>query len=157
AEAVDKTIEDLAVEVSKRGYAFAQVHPRAERDNPARLIKLVYVIDEGSRAYVERINIRGNARTRDYVIRREFDIAEGDAFNKVLLDRAERRLKNLGYFKSVKITKEPGSAPDRVVVNIDVEEQLTGDFSVSGGYSTVDGLIAEVSVSERNLLGTGRA
>jgi outer membrane protein insertion porin family len=157
AEAVDKTSEDLALEVSKRGYAFAQVHPRADRNNAAHLINLVYVIDEGARAYIERINIRGNVRTRDYVIRREFDIAEGDAFNKVLLDRAERRLKNLSYFKSVKISKEPGSAPDRVVVNVDLEEQLTGDFSISGGYSTVDGLIAEVSVSERNLLGTGRA
>jgi len=157
AEAVDKTTEDLGMEVSKRGYAFAQVHPRADRNDEARLINLVYVIDEGPRAYIERINIRGNARTRDYVIRREFDIAEGDPFNKVLLDRAERRLKNLNYFKTVKITKEPGSAPDRVVVNVDVEEQLTGDFSISGGYSTVDGLIAEVSVGERNLLGTGRA
>src|SRR5262249_27117965 len=133
------------------------VTPCADRNNSTHLITLVYKIDEGSRAYVERINIRGNARTRDYVIRREFDIAEGDAFNKVLLDRAERRLKNLAYFKTVKIEKEPGSAPDRVVLNIDVEEQLTGDFSISGGYSTVDGAIAEVSVSERNLMGTGRA
>ena len=157
ADAVEKTTEALAVEVSKGGYAFAQVRPRSDRDYEKRLINLVYVIDEGSRAYIERINIRGNARTRDYVIRREFDIAEGDAFNKVLIDRAERRLKNLNYFKSVKIGREPGSAPDRVVLNVDVEEQLTGDFSVSGGYSTADGLLAEVSVSERNLMGTGRA
>jgi outer membrane protein insertion porin family len=89
------------------------------------------------------------------VIRREFDIAEGDAYNRVLIDRAERRLKNLSYFKSVKITNEPGSAPDRVVVNVDVEEQSTGEFSVSGGYSTSDGIIGEVSVAERNLLGRG--
>jgi outer membrane protein insertion porin family len=157
AEAVDKTVEEMAVEVSKRGYAFAQVHPRVEQNSQARVINLVYAIDEGPRAYIERINIRGNARTRDNVIRREFDIAEGDAYNKVLIDRAERRLKNLNFFKSVKIDKEPGSAPDRVVLNVNVEEQLTGDFSISGGYSTVDGLIAEVSVGERNLMGTGRA
>jgi outer membrane protein insertion porin family len=157
AEAVEKTVEEMAIEVSKRGYAFAQVHPQVERNYQQRAINLVYAIDEGPRAYIERINIRGNARTRDYVIRREFEIAEGDAYNKVLIDRAERRLKNLGYFKNIKIGKEPGSAPDRVVLNVDVEEQLTGDFSISGGYSTVDGLIAEVSVSERNLLGTGRA
>ncbi len=157
AEAVEKTVDEMAVEVSKRGYAFAEVHPQADRNDQARLINLVYAVDEGSRAYIERINIRGNARTREYVIRREFEIAEGDAFNKVLIDRAERRLKNLNYFKSVKITKEPGSTPDRVVLNVDVEEQLTGDFSISGGYSTVDGLIAEVSVSERNLMGTGRS
>jgi outer membrane protein insertion porin family len=156
AEAVEKTTEDLAIEVSKRGYAFAQVHPRTERHNDAHVIDLVYALEEGPRAYVERINIRGNTRTRDYVIRREFDIAEGDAFNKMLLDRAERRLKNLNYFKSVKITKDVGSAPDRVVINVDVDEQPTGDFSISGGYSTVEGPIAEVSVSERNLMGRGQ-
>jgi outer membrane protein insertion porin family len=156
AEAIEKTTEDLTIEVSKRGYAFAQVRPRGDRVPDARLINLVFVLEEGPRAYIERINIRGNTRTRDYVIRREFDIAEGDAFNKVLIDRAERRLKNLGYFKSVKITNEPGSAPDRVVVIVDLEEQLTGEFSVSGGYSTADGLLAEVGVGERNLMGRGQ-
>ena len=80
------------------------------------------MVEEGPRAYIERINIRGNTRTRDYVIRREFDIGEGDAYNRALIDRAERRLKNLNYFKTVKITNEPGSAPDRVVINVDVEE-----------------------------------
>jgi outer membrane protein insertion porin family len=157
AEAVEKTVEQMAIEASKRGYAFAQVHPHVDRNYQARLINLTYVIDEGPRAYIERINIRGNTHTRDYVIRREFDIAEGDAFNKVLIDRAERRLKNLNYFKSVKIGQERGSTPDRVVVNVDVEEQQTGDFTISGGYSTVDGAIAEVSVGERNLMGTGQA
>jgi outer membrane protein insertion porin family len=157
AEAVEKTVEQLAIEVSKRGYAFAQVHPHPDRNSQSRVINLVYAIDEGPRAYIERINIRGNLRTREYVIRREFDLAEGDAFNKMLIDRAERRLKNLNYFKSVKIGQEPGSAPDRVVLNVDVEEQQTGDFSVSGGYSTAEGWLAEVSVSERNLMGTGKA
>ena len=157
AEAVEKTIEQLAVEVSKRGYAFAQVHPHPDRNYQTRVINLVYAVDEGPRAYIERINVRGNLRTRDYVIRREFDIAEGDPFNKVLIDRAERRLKNLNYFKTVKIGQEPGSAPDRVVLNVDVEETQTGDFSVSGGYSTAEGWLAEVSVSERNLMGTGQA
>ena len=114
------------------------------------------MVEEGPRVYIERINIRGNTRTRDYVIRREFDIAEGDAYNRALIDRAERRLKNLNYFKSVKITNEPGSAPDRIVINVDVEEQSTGEFSIAGGYSTADGFIAEVSVAERNLLGHGQ-
>ena len=90
------------------------------------------------------------------MIRREFDIGEGDAYNRALIDRAERRLKNLNYFKTVKITNEPGSAPDRIVINVDVEEQSTGEFSVSGGYSTADGFLAEVSVAERNLLGRGQ-
>ena len=114
------------------------------------------MVEEGARAYIERINVRGNTRTRDYVIRREFDIAEGDAYNRVLVDRAERRLKNLAYFKSVKITTEPGSSSDRVILNVDVEEQSTGEFSIAGGYSTADGLVGEVSVGERNLLGRGQ-
>ena len=89
------------------------------------------------------------------MIRREFDISEGDAYNRALVDRAERRLKNSSYFKSVRITPEPGSAPDRVILNVDLEEMSTGEFSVSGGYSTSDGLMAEVSIAERNLLGRG--
>jgi outer membrane protein insertion porin family len=156
AEAVEKTVENMAIEVARHGYPFATVRPRGERDFERQLINIVYFVEEGARAYIERINIRGNTRTRDYVIRREFDLSEGDAYNRALVDRAERRLKNLNYFKTVKITNEPGSAPDRVVLNVDVEEQSTGEFSVSGGYSTADGFMAEVSVAERNLLGRGQ-
>ena len=133
------------------------MRPRGDRDFQNHTVTILFVIDEGPHAYVERINIRGNTRTRDYVIRREFDIAEGDAYNRALVDRAERRLKNLNYFKTVKITTEPGSAPDRIIINVDVEEQSTGEFSFSGGYSTSDGLLGEVSVGERNLLGRGQA
>jgi outer membrane protein insertion porin family len=140
---------------AKSGYAFATVRPRGDRNFEAKTINLAFVLEEGPRAYIERINVRGNTRTRDYVIRREFDLSEGDAYNRALIDRAERRLKNLNFFKTVKITNEPGSAPDRVVVNVDVEEQPTGEFSVSGGYSTADGLIGEVSVADRNLMGRG--
>jgi outer membrane protein insertion porin family len=156
AGAVEKTIEAMSLELARRGYAFAQVRPRGDRNFESRTVDLIYVVDQGARAYIERINVRGNTRTRDYVIRREFDVAEGDAYNHALVDRAERRLKNLGYFKEVKIRSEPGSAPDRVVVNVDVEEQSTGEFSVAGGYSTADGFLAEVSVAERNLLGRGQ-
>jgi outer membrane protein insertion porin family len=155
AEAVEKTVEDMTIEAAKLGFAFATVRPGAKREPETRTVNLVFTVDEGQRAYVERINVRGNTRTRDYVIRREFDLAEGDAYNRALVNRAERRLKNLSYFKTVKITTEPGSAPDRVILNVDVEEQSTGEFSVSGGYSTADGFLAEVSVSERNLLGRG--
>ncbi len=119
-------------------------------------VSLGFVVEDGPRVYVERINIRGNTRTRDYVIRRELDIAEGDAYNRVLTDRAERRLNGLGFFKKVRFSNEPGSAPDRVVINIDVEDQPTGSFSVAGGYSTQDGIIGEVSVSESNFLGRGQ-
>src|SRR5437764_808286 len=156
AELVEKSTEEMTIEVSKRGYAFAQVRPRGDRNFETHQISIVFVIEEGARAYIERINIRGNTRTRDYVIRREFDIAEGDAYNRVLVDRAERRLKKLNYFKSVKITNEPGSSSDRVILNVDVEEQSTGEFSVAGGYSTSDRFAAEVSVGERNLLGRGQ-
>ena len=102
--------------------------------NSDAIRSITFSIDDGPRVYIERINVRGNTRTRDYVIRREFDIAEGDAYNRALVDRAERRLKNLDFFKSVKITTEPGSAPDRVILDVDLEEKSTGDFSVSGGY-----------------------
>ena len=146
----------MTIEAAKRGYAFANVRPRGDRNFETKTINLVFVVEEGTRAYIERINIRGNTRTRDYVIRREFDIGEGDAYNRALVDRAERRLKNLNYFKTVKITNEPGSAPDRVVINVDVEEQPTGEFSIAGGYSTADGFLAEVSVADRNLMGRGQ-
>jgi outer membrane protein insertion porin family len=155
-EAVEKTVEDLTVEMARRGYPFGTVRPRGDRNPQTRTVGVVYVVDEGTRAYIERINIRGNTRTRDYVIRRELDINEGDPYNRALIDRAERRIKNLNFFKDVKITNEPGSAPDRVIVNIDVVEQSTGDFSVMGGYSTAEGWMVQVSLSERNLLGTGR-
>src|SRR5260221_6591953 len=116
----------------------------------------VFTLDDGPRRYIERINIHGNTFTRDEVIRREFDVAEGDAYNRGLIDAAERRLKQLAPFKSVKITAEDGSTPDRVVLNVEVEEQQTGDLSFSGGYSTSVGIIGEVSVSERNFLGRGQ-
>lgn len=156
ADMVEKSVEAMAIEAAKRGYAFANVRPRGERKVETRTINIAFVVEEGARAYIERINIRGNIRTRDYVIRREFDISEGDAYNRALVDRAERRLKNLNFFKTVKITNEPGSAPDRVVVNVNVEETSTGEFSIAGGYSTADGFIAEASVADRNLMGRGQ-
>jgi outer membrane protein insertion porin family len=156
ADLVQKSVEAMTIEAAKRGYAFATVRPRGDRNFNTRTISLAFVVEEGPRVYIERINIRGNTRTREYVIRREFDIGEGDPYNRALIDRAERRLKNLDFFKTVKITNEPGSAPDRVIVNVDVEEKSTGQFSVAGGYSTSDGFIAEVSVAERNLMGRGQ-
>ena len=155
AEALEKSVEEMQIEASRRGYAFAIVRPRGDRNFEAHTVSIVFAIDEGPRTYIERINVRGNTRTRDYVIRREFDISEGDAYNRALVDRAERRLKNLDFFKNVKITTEPGSSSDRVILIVDLEEKSTGDFSVSGGYSTSDGALGEVSISERNFLGRG--
>ncbi len=153
---VEKSVEAMTRVVARYGYAFASARPRAERVPEDATINLAFVIEEGPRVYIERINIRGNTRTRDFVIRREFPIGEGDAYNRVLMDRAERRLNSLGYFKRVRITNEPGSSPDRVVINVEVEDQSTGAFSVAGGYSTLDGIIAEVAVSESNFLGRGQ-
>jgi outer membrane protein insertion porin family len=155
AEALEKSVEEMQIEASRRGYAFAIVKPRGDRNFEAHTVSIVFAVDEGPRSYIERIDIRGNTRTRDYVIRREFDLSEGDAYNRALVDRAERRLKNLDFFKSVKLVTEPGSSSDRVILIVDLEEKSTGDFSISGGYSTTDGALAEVSISERNFLGRG--
>jgi outer membrane protein insertion porin family len=156
-DAVEKTVDALTREIAKKGYAFTQARPRGERNPGAQTVAIRFVIDESPRVYIERINVRGNSRTREYVIRREFDIGEGDAYNRVLIDRAERRLNGLGYFKKVKVSNEPGSSPDRVIVNVDVDEQPTGNFGVSGGYSTTEGFLAEVSVSDSNFMGRGQA
>jgi len=155
ADAIDNTAEDIAIGLAKSGEPFATVLARNERLPERHLINIVYAVEAGKHVYVERIDIHGNTKTRDDVIRREFDVVEGDAYNRALIDRAERRLKQLGYFKTVKIASQPGSAPDRVVVDVTVEEQKTGDFTISGGYSTADGVLATVSVGDTNYLGTG--
>jgi outer membrane protein insertion porin family len=153
---MDKTMERLTLVVSEQGYAFARVRPRAQREPGTRTINVSYVIDEGPRIYIERINIIGNTRTRDYVIRREFRLAEGDAYNPLMIDKAKKRLQALGFFKTVEIKRRPGSAPDRVVLDVEVVEQSTGELSFGAGYSTSEGVIGDVSITERNLLGRGQ-
>jgi outer membrane protein insertion porin family len=156
AEDVEDTITAISDRVASEGYPFAQVTPRGDRNFAARKIGVTYLVDQGPRAYVERIEIRGNTRTRDYVIRREFDISEGDAFNQTLIRKAKKRLERLGYFSSVNISTAPGSEPDRVVIIVDVQDQPTGEFSIGGGYSTGAGAIVEASITERNFLGRGQ-
>jgi outer membrane protein insertion porin family len=153
---IDKTAERLTLEVAEMGFAFARVRPQIDRDPVARQIRLKYVIDEGPRIYIERINITGNVRTKDFVIRREFRLAEGDAFNPLLVDKAKKRLQAMGFFKKVEIKRRPGSAPDRVVLEVELEEQPTGELSFGAGYSTVEGVIGDVSFTERNLFGNGQ-
>jgi outer membrane protein insertion porin family len=154
---VEESLEEITIELAGTGYAFAQVRPRIDRDSVEGIIHITMVVDEGTRAYIERIEIRGNTRTRDYVIRREFELAEGDAYNRVLIDQAERRLRGLGFFREIRITIERGTAPDRVFVIVSVEEQPTGEFSFGAGYSTNDGIVGDISVTERNFLGRGYA
>ncbi len=156
AEDVEKTMEALTLAAARAGYPFVQVRPRAQRDYENKRISITYYVEEGQRVYVERINVRGNDRTRDYVIRREFDMAEGDAYSKVLVNKAERRLNRLGFFKTVRVDTVQGSAPDKVVVNVDVEEQATGEIGFGAGYSTADGILGDVSFSEKNFLGRGQ-
>jgi len=156
ASEIDKTTEALTLAIAEKGYAFARVRPRAIPDTTARTIGITYVVDEGPRIYIERINVIGNDRTKDYVIRREFRLAEGDAFNGMLVDRAKKRLQGLGIFKNVDVKRRPGSAPDRVVLDVVVEEQSTGELSFGAGYSTSEGVIGDVSITERNLFGNGQ-
>jgi outer membrane protein insertion porin family len=159
AKDVEDTIIALTERVAGLGYAFAQVTPRGDRNFETRTISVVYTIDEGPRAYVERIEIRGNTRTRDYVVRREFDISEGDAFNQVLVQRAKRRLEKLDFFESVQISTAPGSEPDQVILVVDLVEKSTGEFSIGAGYATGGenkGVSVEGAVTERNFLGRGQ-
>jgi outer membrane protein insertion porin family len=157
ADAANKTTEDLAMQLARRGQPFAAIAVRDERVAAAHLINFTYTVEQGRRLYIERIDIHGNNKSRDAVIRREFDFNEGDAYNRALIDRGERRLKALGFFKSVKIEPHQGSAPDRVVLDVTLQEQQTGDFTISGGYGTATGALAQITVGDRNFLGTGDA
>lgn len=153
---VEKAVQELTRKAATKGYAFAVARPRGDRDRANRRINLEIVMEEGARVYVERIVVRGNTRTREYVIRREFEFGEGDAYNRVLVNKAERRLNGLGFFKKVSITNQPGSTPDRVIIVVNVEDKPTGSFGVAAGYSTQDGVLGEISLSESNFLGRGQ-
>ena len=156
ASEIDKTTEALTLAIAEKGYAFARVRPRPIPDAAAHTIGITYIVDEGPRIYIERINVIGNDRTKDYVIRREFRLAEGDAFNGMLVDRAKKRLQGLGIFKNVEVKRRPGSAPDRVILDVEITEQSTGELSFGAGYSTSEGVIGDVSITERNLFGNGQ-
>ena len=156
AEKVEKTVEALTIATSQQGYSFGQVRPRFERDESTHTMGVIFVIDEGPRVYIERINIVGNFRTQDDVIRRQFRLAEGDAYNRLLVEAARKRLRNLGFFKTVEIETEPGSSPDRVILSVSVVEQPTGELSFGVGYSTSEGVIGDISITERNLMGRGQ-
>ena len=159
AKDVEDSIIGISERVANKGYAFAQVTPRGDRDFANRTINIIYTVDQGPKTYVDRIEIRGNDKTRDYVIRREFDLAEGDAFNQVMIQKAKRRLEKLGFFERVEVSTVPGDQPDQVVLVVDVVEKSTGEFSVGAGYSTGgadQGVNLEVGVTERNFLGRGQ-
>ncbi len=156
ADRVDKTIGALTDALGNRGYAFIDIQPRVKRNVDTHTIDVTFDVKEGPRVFVERIDITGNVRTLDKVIRREFRLVEGDAFNTSRLQRSEQRVKNLGFFKKVDITTNPGSASDKSVIAVNVEEQSTGEFSVGVGFSTTEGVLGDISIRERNLLGRGQ-
>ncbi len=153
---VDRTVTALNDQLGSLGYAFVDIQPRLDRDPKKKTVNVTYDINEGPKVYVERIDIKGNVRTLDKVIRREFRLAEGDAFNTAKLRRTRTRLNNLGFFSSVDIKNLPGSAPDKTVIEVNVEEQSTGELSLGVGYSTSDGPLGLAGIRERNLLGKGQ-
>ena len=157
AELAEKTLEELTLAAAKMGEPFAQARPRIERDPVRRTIALTYVVEAGPRIFINRIDIVENSRTLDAVIRREFGVAEGGPYSKVLVEAGRQRLLKTGYFKDVKIAKEPGPAPDRVNLKIAVLEDQTGQAGFNVGYSTTQGVIGEISYTERNLMGTGQS
>ena len=152
---VEKTTEALQEAVQNRGYAFVDVHARINRNVAKKTVDLVFDVTEGPRVFVERLDIVGNSRTKDKVIRREFRIAEGDAFNAAAVRRSRVRLQDLGYFNTVVVQPSPGSAPDRAILTAQVDEKATGELTVGGGYSTDAGALVNAGLRERNLVGTG--
>lgn len=157
AEDVEETIQKLTDAVGNKGYAFVDVRPRLDRDRENRVVNIAYDIQEGPRVFVERIDISGNVRTLDRVVRREFRLVEGDAFNVAKLRRSRQRIRDLNFFENVEVENVPSEvAPDRTVIKVDVQEKSTGELSFGVGWSTSNGALFDVSTRERNLLGKGQ-
>lgn len=156
ANEVDNSIDQLTDKIGTLGYAFVNVRPKVNQRRDDLEIDVTFQVAEGARVYVERIDIEGNVRTLDEVVRREFQLVEGDAFNTSKLRRSRRRIGNLGFFKAAKVTNVEGSAPDKTVIKVALEEQSTGQVSLGVGFSSLDGALGDIGISERNLLGRGQ-
>ncbi|WP_414716202.1 MULTISPECIES: outer membrane protein assembly factor BamA [unclassified Thalassospira] len=156
ATLVDDAVDALADRVGDQGYAFIDIRPNVERNREAGTIDITFNIAEGPKVYVERINVVGNVRTLDEVVRREFRLVEGDAFSSSKMQRSRQRIENLNFFKSVDVKTLPGSSPDQTVIEVDVEEKSTGEFSIGAGYGTDNGAFGQLGIRERNLLGKGQ-
>ncbi len=155
-EQIENTIDALTFIAGTAGYANVEIRPRVTRNTEARTVDLTFEVNEGPRVFVERIDVVGNTSTVDRVIRREVRISEGDAFNRVLLDRSRQRVRALGFFKEVEVTDKPGSQADRSVVEVKVTEEATGQLAFAAGYSSSDSFLFDVSVEQRNLRGQGQ-
>lgn len=156
ATKVEDSIAALTKALNDRQFAFVDIRPDVSRNRDSRTITLTYDISEGQRVFVDRINVNGNMRTQDRVIRREMQLVEGDPFNRSKLQQSEQNIKDLGFFESVDVNVSQGTAPDRANIDVNVAEQSTGEISIGAGYSTADGPLADFGISERNLLGKGQ-
>ncbi len=153
---IEKTIRHLTTVINKSGQPFVNVRPRINRNREEKKINITFEVNEGPRTFVERIDISGNVRTTDQVIRREFRLVEGDAFNVTKLRRSRQRIQNLDYFKKVTVRRTPGSAPDKTILKADVEEKPTGTLLIGAGFSTTSGALIDLGVEEKNFLGRGQ-
>ncbi|WP_425329883.1 outer membrane protein assembly factor BamA [Thalassospira tepidiphila] len=156
ANLVDDAVDALTDSVGDQGYAFIDIRPNVQRNRETGTIDITFNISEGPKVYVERINVVGNVRTLDEVIRREFRLVEGDAFSSSKMQRSKQRIENLNFFKSVDVKTLPGASPDQTVIEVDVEEKSTGEFSIGAGYGTDNGAFGQLGIRERNLLGRGQ-
>ncbi|CAN5159204.1 outer membrane protein assembly factor BamA [soil metagenome] len=156
SDKIESSVEALTFAAGSAGYAFVDIHPTYRANPETDTVDVTFNISEGQRVYIDRINIVGNTRTIDPVIRREMMLTEGDAFNRTLVERSRNNLRGLGFFKDVTIDEVRGSAPDRTVVNVNVQEQPTGELSVGAGFSSVDSFVLNLGVTERNFRGRGQ-
>ena len=156
ASRVEQVIDTLNFAAGTTGFAFVDIQPNIKRNRDTKTVDLVFNVVEGPRVYIERIDIVGNTTTLDYVIRRELELVEGDAFNRILLDRSRNRVRALRFFQDVEITETQGSAPDRAHVEVKVSEQPTGELSFSAGFSSADAFLVDLSITQRNLRGRGQ-
>lgn len=155
-ESIEQSTDALTFAAGAAGFAFVDVRPRYTANREAGTVDVTFQVREGPRVYVDRIDIVGNTQTLDYVIRREMSVVEGDAYNRALVDRSKRQVRALGFFKEVDISEIPGSAPDRTALQVKVEEQPTGELSFSAGYSSVDQLVLDLGITQRNFRGRGQ-
>lgn len=156
ADKIDDTVESLTLVAGQFGYAFVDIRPRPRKRADEKTVDITFRMKEGPRVYVERIDIIGNTRTLDQVIRRQMRLSEGDAYNRIRLDRSKGLVQSLRYFEEVEIEEEPGGAADKTILKVKVKEQSTGEFSFGVGFSSADSVAGDLSISERNLLGRGQ-
>ena len=153
---IETAIDNLNFAAGTSGYAFVDIQQDLRLNREDKTVDLVFNVVEGPRVYIERIDIVGNTTTLDYVIRREMELVEGDAFNRILLDRSRNRVRALRFFEEVEIEETQGSSPDRAVVKVSVTEQPTGELSFSAGFSSADAFLVDLSITQRNLRGRGQ-